>query len=1111
MKVLKKLLLINWHYFSFQEMNFDQINFLTGKNASGKTTIIDALQLLILGDTAGRYFNKSATDKSNRSLKGYLRCEFGDNDDGTTLYLRNGKFTSYIVSEFYDDVEQKPFTLGVVIDSFSDESYEYKFFFYKDKILNNSFVVNNVPMNQKDLRVTLTGNYRDVHFFETNASYREFCKTLFGNLNNSFFTLFKKAIPFSPIANIEQFITDYVCDVKETIDITSMQENIRDYKRLEIEATEIAKRLEKLATLNEKYNGWKSDFDQVSLQKYLVNRGELYLANKFLDKLDDNIKDIKNEIEDKNRILKNCDAQIQKLKEERDSLVQEKFGSDVYKQKAVYEQKLNDVEGQIAKLEAQVSTLQDSLANYIYIWNNAARNLLNNSRELTPALVNATKSLINELAEIQKEKSISLKILQRFQNATISYLTTLSSEGFTIRNNTFQLNQQRSVLEQEITALKSGHKAYNAPLMKFKEVIEEDLKKQYNKDIKVDFLADLMDIKDDSWRMAIETYLYSQRFYLIVEPEYVDAAIASYERNKKQYHFSSFGILDTEKIASSSFEIQQNSIVNEISSKNEIVMKYVASLMGSLIKCERIENLRKHNRSLTKTGMLYQGYVARQLNLDNTIPFIGSGSTQDQLDFKQEQLQNLNSSLLSSNNITKLLDSFQHLEAFNTNEIKSAEISLNEASVLPSLQSKKQEYVDLMKSFSDNYLENVEKNIARCDTDIIDLETERNGLYSDIGQSNKELKIINDEKVPEANEAVERCKNVIKTQYERNWIIETGEPAFMEASLANKNLVVYLQNVRQSISSINSRINSRWNSLVELRMKYNAEYNLNNDTSSLENDYYVHQYDDFNNTKLVEYKEKISAAKENAMKQFKNDFLSKLKSNFDTVITQIDNLNDALESSTFGEDSYHFTVSPRSEYRNYYDMINDPMLLTGQDINSTLFQQKYGEVIEDLFHQITFVDDTLGNDLRSEIEKNIVKFTDYRSYLKFDLIVTNKYGNKLSLSRNLLKKSGGETQTPFYISVLASFAQAYRVKLANNKFNSIRLIIFDEAFSKMDSERIGESVKLLRQFGLQAIISAPPEKMADISGLVDKTLCVIRNNTVSVISEFKDLHKGASK
>ena len=183
-------------------------------------------------------------------------------------------------------------------------------------------------------------------------------------------------------------------------------------------------------------------------------------------------------------------------------------------------------------------------------------------------------------------------------------------------------------------------------------------------------------------------------------------------------------------------------------------------------------------------------------------------------------------------------------------------------------------------------------------------------------------------------------------------------------------------------------------------------------------------------------------------------------------------------------------------------MINDPMLLLNQDISNKQFYEKYEEIIEDLFRQITYVDESLSYDIRQELEKNIAKFTDYRSYLKFDLIVTDTLtGNKQHLSRTLLKKSGGETQTPFYISILASFAQAYHIYLNGNN-SAIRLIVFDEAFSKMDAERIMQSVKLLRNFGLQAIISAPPEKMGDIVPLVDKTLCVIRNNSISSINEF---------
>ena len=38
----------------------------------------------------------------------------------------------------------------------------------------------------------------------------------------------------------------------------------------------------------------------------------------------------------------------------------------------------------------------------------------------------------------------------------------------------------------------------------------------------------------------------------------------------------------------------------------------------------------------------------------------------------------------------------------------------------------------------------------------------------------------------------------------------------------------------------------------------------------------------------------------------------------------------------------------------------------------------------------------------------------------------------------------------------------------------------------MDSTRIIESIKILKNFGLQVILSAPSEKVSDLSKLVDK-------------------------
>ena len=61
MKKLKRMLLIHWHNYEKELIPFDMINFLTGKTAAGKSTIIDALQLVLLGDTTGSFLTRPPT------------------------------------------------------------------------------------------------------------------------------------------------------------------------------------------------------------------------------------------------------------------------------------------------------------------------------------------------------------------------------------------------------------------------------------------------------------------------------------------------------------------------------------------------------------------------------------------------------------------------------------------------------------------------------------------------------------------------------------------------------------------------------------------------------------------------------------------------------------------------------------------------------------------------------------------------------------------------------------------------------------------------------------------------------------------------------------------
>ena len=110
MKKLTKMMLTKWHYFEHKIIDFEDINFLTGKNSSGKSTLIDALQVVLLGETDGTSFNKAADIKATRSFTSYIVGELGDDINGGEKSLRGGKeFTTQLVCEFKDTMNDEYF------------------------------------------------------------------------------------------------------------------------------------------------------------------------------------------------------------------------------------------------------------------------------------------------------------------------------------------------------------------------------------------------------------------------------------------------------------------------------------------------------------------------------------------------------------------------------------------------------------------------------------------------------------------------------------------------------------------------------------------------------------------------------------------------------------------------------------------------------------------------------------------------------------------------------------------------------------------------------------------------------------------------------------------
>lgn len=1074
MKELRKIRLINWHMFHNRTIEVNGNVLLTGENGTGKSTLLDAIQFVLNAGKAK--FNIAANDGAKRKVEGYIRGKLGV--EGKE-FLRDGDVTSHVALEFYDNVERKYFVIGCVLDLNKFEKLTRHFYaIYNTQIRDNWFVnENKQPKSWRYFKSTLDSQKMKYDDQETLSNAAGLIRQTLG-IGKKYNELLPKALAFKPIDSLNKFMFDYLLN-KNEINLNTLTDNIHRYREFE-KTLEMQKKsfaiLERIYNQNEAVIHAENMLNKreylSDLITYYSFEHNLNLKKNRFDYLSHNLINLEREKTNTKAEYDRIDTEYQEL----NTALQNNAGYQLRKQLM---DRQAELKGQFSSAKVEFSNFSKSLNKEIgYLKQLRYEHDLPNSE--------------NEILE-DIDISMKLKEISKYAEDRKSAL----NRNIAIYENKIEvLNEDLNNINKKLNNLRNKKFSYKKEVTSLIDLLKTELKAYYGKDIDVRPFCEFLEINDETWRNAVEGYLNTHRFDIIIEPQYFNRSIELYEQYKEKLGIFGTGIVDVAKLEE--YEVtKDNTLASKVDSTNPYAKHYANYLLNKVELEKNVTHLRKHKVAITPTCMLYKNFTVRAINprVYNK-PFIGLSAIEIQLKDYEGRLSNVKDEIMKLKKSKAEFD--RYLEILKQSQISTLANTSN--NIIHRFKSLKEQLDDIDKrlkeikkddSWITLQMQLDEKQIQR--NKYFELSQNANSKYDASKNEHSQL----EKEVKELSDNIELMREAkVAKEIENILILKDTESLYESLRKRHNNDFEKMKRINDDyILNCKKEIQEEEMNLKSIMHEYNQFTNIGFAESREDLSKYLDKYEKLRTIELDESIRKSEIARKKCQDSFQEDFISKLKALFDETKKEIKNLNNTLSSRQFNGETYEFIINPSENktFAQYYNIIN-----SGEDFSkSSLFidelSEKNRQIMLELFNKLALVNDDKN-------EKVIQEYTDYRKYMSYDIKIHNQDGTCTLFSKVSTEKSGGETQTPYYVTIAASFEQLLKANKCHS--SSGCLVLFDEAFNNMDESRIENMMKFYRDLNIQLIIAVPPGRIQTIAPHVETVLTLIKDRNQIYVGEF---------
>ena len=1088
MKKLRKMKVINWHYFDEDEISFGSATMLSGHSGAGKSTLLDALQYIFIGSQTQARFNAAATQEARRTLLHYLR---GKIKAEGVQYLRADEFTSYIALEFYDDIKKVSFIVGYVVDVFRDDSLREEFFLLDQRTLSD------VEFRREDgtLYTQEAFHRRFAHsgsVFETGKKqWQRRLMNRLGQLSARFLPAFSRALAFRPIDQVRDFIYEYIL-LPRDLKLDVLREVFYSYQRFERDLQGMRAQKRQLEILQEQYDSYCKWRDTACEQEFVLLS---FRHKREAEKLDAGC--VQKE---------GCRARLEELQirlreqeriSERRNLEQREAyaawqGNDAKRRRDELLAAQKECEEKHRTLTASHQRLQQGLLREVEEIAALAAYPAGDFFALPEGMTTSLGELSQTLA-YAGGAHVPMEKIGPLQEGLRAGGTMLAEIGGAMQRGAILLEQAKDTaakrqeeLRAEIEGLRRRQRKYRPEMTRLKALLEQRLAGRS----KVYVLCEELEILDEEWRDTLEGFLNTQRFDLLVEEDVFREALHIYESEKKQYHFDGVGLVNTEAEKKYLNTQENGSLAALLEAKHPLAQARINHLLGTVMQAADEQEMITHRSAATKSCMSYKGLVARQIpRRFYEIPYIGAGAIERQLEIRQREMEDVCVEIAALTEEARCMQSFaailheplhryddfaEKLRILSDLEACAAEIQR----IAGELSAMDLSEVDRLKVAYEEARKRAEEAERSCRMTT----KEQARAESALDQAERALPLL----MRAEEEAIQAVRAWRETYPDLSAGAEARLASLMQETYSERSTEERLQNYESSKRGNETRRDNMWQKLLVDRERYGLEHGDTGHVYDPDHTYYAQILARLSATDIPSFEEKAREALAQSEMEFKAHFIFSMREAIESARHEFRELNYSLDQFQFHKDKYSFIITPSAKYKPFYDAV----MTADWEMAGGLFAET----------------DAAANEQAMELFEKLVKgtpeeqeeFSDYRRYLDYDIRITDTAEQSYLYSRVLRQTSGGETQTPFYIAILAAFQQIYNEK-------TIRLTVFDEAFNKMDEERIKSCIELIKRMGMQLIVAVPDEKLAAIAPLMDQSIIVTNAGNHCFTDELGDV------